>query len=204
MIFDFNNWPGTVAFGGDFSPDILPVHQYISYVQYSEYTPGGGEAGSDFSFAWRESFDDATFPAGWGRGSWDSPLGQSTHVPANVNIVDGVLVLSLTADDETGFSGSPPADPQDLPNARAGESGTGGAAVSTGGADSGDALGATGGSPGMGGAGDGMGASSSRDETGCSCRSGAGLPRSRSSAGAFLAVVLGLIAWTVRRRRWSN
>ena len=36
--------------------------------------------------------------------------GLSTHNPANVNFVNGVAVLSMTADDATGYSGTPPAD----------------------------------------------------------------------------------------------
>jgi hypothetical protein len=108
MQFRFNIWPGNANFGGNFSESILPVYQYVSWAQYSEYTPGVGDDGSDFTLAWREEFDSA--PTGWQMGSWGSPLNNSTHSPQNVAFVDGIAVLALTADDATGYSGTPPVD----------------------------------------------------------------------------------------------
>ena len=35
MQIHFNIWPGDSTFGGNFSPSILPVHQYIDWVQFS-------------------------------------------------------------------------------------------------------------------------------------------------------------------------
>lgn len=114
MQIHFNVWPGTAAFGGNFSPATLPAHQYIAWVRYSAFTPGAGANGSDFSEAWAESFDRG-IPSGWQLGSWVSPLQQSTHASANVRAVNGVAVLSLTADDAQGFSGEPPLDDADVP-----------------------------------------------------------------------------------------
>ena len=114
MHIHFNVWPGTAAFGGNFSPATLPVHQYIAWVRYSAFTPGAGTGGSDFSEAWQESFDGG-IPSGWQLGSWVSPLEQSTHTSANVRAVNGVAVLSLTVDDAQGFSGTPPVDADDAP-----------------------------------------------------------------------------------------
>lgn len=112
MQFRFNIWPGTPAFGGTFSPDVLPLHQYINWVRYSEYTPGAAEG--DFTVVWHESFD-AGIPAGYSRGSWGSPLGQSTHSPTNVAAVNGVAVLSLTEDGAAPYAGTPPVDPEAEP-----------------------------------------------------------------------------------------
>jgi beta-glucanase (GH16 family) len=36
----FNIWPEDASFGGNFSPWILPVHQYVNWVQYSSYANG--------------------------------------------------------------------------------------------------------------------------------------------------------------------
>ena len=104
MAIHFNVWVGNTSFGGVLDPSILPVNEYIDWVQYSSYTNGA------FQQQWREDFDGAALPAGWALGNWQSPFGLSAHNPANVNFVDGVAVLSLTADDATGFSGTPPAD----------------------------------------------------------------------------------------------
>lgn len=105
MQFRFNIWPGDASFGGHFDPAILPVHQYINWVQYSSYAEG------TFEVEWREDFTGASRPSGWSTGSWPSPKNLSTHAHTNVNFVDGYAVLSLTADDATGFSGTVPIDP---------------------------------------------------------------------------------------------
>ena len=104
MQIHFNIWPGDATFGGNFSPAILPVHQYISWVQYSSFANG------TFSLQWREEFDGGTLPPAWSVGNWPSPKNLSTHVPANATFVGGMAELSITADNATGFAGQPPPD----------------------------------------------------------------------------------------------
>lgn len=119
MQIRFNVWPGTEDFGGNFNPAILPVRQYISWVQYSSYRDG------NFERQWREEFDGSSVPNGWATGNWESPYGRSTHNPQNVAFVNGIAVLSLTSDQATGFTGMPPADASaGAPNG--GASGSGG------------------------------------------------------------------------------
>jgi len=105
MQLRFNAWPGDATFGGNFSPDILPVHQYIDWVQFSSYNAG------TFTLAWREDFDSGMLPSGWGTATWGSPKNLSTHDPRNVNFIDGYLVISLTADNATGPAGAMPGAP---------------------------------------------------------------------------------------------
>jgi endo-1,3-1,4-beta-glycanase ExoK len=100
----FNVWVGNSSFGGVLDPSILPVNEYVDWAQYSSYANG------TFQLQWREDFDGTTIPAGWAAGTWPDPYNLSTHNPANVNFVNGVAVLSMTADDATGFAGTPPAD----------------------------------------------------------------------------------------------
>jgi hypothetical protein len=104
MAIHFNTWVGNASFGGVLDPSILPVNEYIDWVQYSSYANGA------FEPQWREDFDGAGIPAGWAVGNWQSPYGLSTHNQANVTFVNGVAVLSLTADGATGYSGVPPVD----------------------------------------------------------------------------------------------
>jgi hypothetical protein len=125
MQFRFNIWPGDVNFGGTFSESSLPAYQLVSWAAYSAYTPGAGDDGTDFSLRWRESFETGR-PAGWLIGSWVSPLQHSMHSPANVVFTDGVAVLALTADSATGFTGTPPADPDDMPTVHVPVGGAGG------------------------------------------------------------------------------
>jgi endo-1,3-1,4-beta-glycanase ExoK len=105
MQIHFNVWPGDATFGGNFDPAILPIQQYIGWVQYSSFSEGA------FTLAWREEFDGPTLPSGWALGNWASPKNLSTHQPANAAFTGGFGVLSLTADDATGFTGTPPVDP---------------------------------------------------------------------------------------------
>lgn len=108
----FNLWQGDASFGGILDESILPVHQYHTWAQFSEHTPGNGPDGSDFTLSWRDEFDD--LGSEWALGTWLSPKNLSTHNPQNATVVDGVLVLSLTADDAVGFTGSPPIDPTEM------------------------------------------------------------------------------------------
>lgn len=119
MRIHFNVWTGNEDFGGNFDPESLPVHQYVSWAQYSSYD------GSSFQIQWREEFDGGDLPNGWAVGNWASPFGLSTHSPENVGFVDGFAVLSLTADDSTGFVGTPP-DDVDTSTSTAGGMSTGG------------------------------------------------------------------------------
>ncbi len=139
MQMHFNVWPGDASFGGNFSPSILPVYEYISWIRYSSYSNG------NFAVAWTESFDASTVPTGWATGNWASPKGYSTHTPANVDFVDSIAVLSLTNDDATGFTGMPPADTD---SGGSNAAGAGGSTTAQGGAS---AVG--GGSSGQAGAG---------------------------------------------------
>lgn len=106
MQLRFNIWPGDSSFGGEFDPAILPVHQYINWVQYSSYVDGA------FQLEWREDFNGTSAPSGWSTGSWPSPKNLSTHSPSNVAFIDGYAVLSLTADDAKGSAGAMPMDPE--------------------------------------------------------------------------------------------
>ncbi len=102
MQIRFNLWPGNASFGGNFDPAILPVDQYVDWVEFSSYENGA------FTQEWREEFDGDALPTGWLTGSWGSPKNLSTHDPRNVNVLDGHVVLSLTADDAVGAPGERP------------------------------------------------------------------------------------------------
>ena len=127
MQFRFNIWPGNSDFGGNIKNTTLPVHQYISWVQYSSYVD------EDFQVQWREEFQDSGVPAGWAVGTWGSPYNLSTHSPDNVGFVNGIAVLSLTTDDATGDPGTPPADDGTVaPPGSGGSAGTGSTGGSSG------------------------------------------------------------------------
>jgi endo-1,3-1,4-beta-glycanase ExoK len=150
MDMHFNTWEGNSTFGGTLTPSILPVHEYISWVQYSSYANGA------FQQQWREDFNSSTIPSGWATGNWASPNNLSTHNPANVTFGGGIAVLSMTADGATGYTGTPPADPASGGSGTGGSSATGGSPGTGGASGKGGTTGtggtsATGGAPGTGG-----------------------------------------------------
>jgi endo-1,3-1,4-beta-glycanase ExoK len=194
MQIHFNLWPGDASFGGNFDPAILPVHEYVDWVQFSKYE------GGEFKLAWREDFDGTSVPAGWLTGNWPSPKNKSTHAPENVNFIDGYAVLSLTADDALGPAGAMPGGGGSVPGGSAGAMGTAGATGAAGssgnvGGSPGTAAGSPGtaaGSPGTA-AGGSVGNSAPTDG-GCSVH---GSSRGGVSALAFAAAAL----WWGRNRR---
>ena len=164
MQLHFNIWPGDSSFGGNFSPSILPVHQYIDWVQYSAYANGA------FTLSWREDFTAATAPSGWQTGDWGSPKNLSTHDPRNVNFLGGYAVLSLTSDDATG-----PAGAMSGPDTGTAGMGAGGAGTSGGGGIAGTAAGAgAGGTTGTAGTPAAGGSSGSAAAAGTSASGAAG------------------------------
>ena len=138
MTIHFNIWPGNSSFGGNINNTTLPVHQYISWVQYSSYDNG------NFTVQWREDFQTSALPSGWATVTWSSPFNLSTHNPQNTAFVNGIAVLSLTADNATGAPGTPPVDPA------AGGAGSGGSSAAGGATGSGGVSG-VGGTSGGGG-----------------------------------------------------
>ncbi len=104
MQLRFNVWPGDETFGGVFNPSILPVYQYIDWIEYSTYTDG------NFEVLWRDDFTEPNLSSRWSTASWDSPKGNSIHAASNAVVRDGYAVLALTADDATGIGSASPRD----------------------------------------------------------------------------------------------
>jgi endo-1,3-1,4-beta-glycanase ExoK len=190
MQLRFNIWPGNASFGGNFSPDILPVHQYINWVQYSSYADGA------FTLKWREDFNATTAPSGWRKGNWESPKNLSTHNAANVTFMNGYAVLSLTADDALGSAGAAPNDPDDPGTTpTTGGSTSTGTSINTGGASTAggasSTLSAIAGSPGLAGASSSVPAQTTESDGGCSIT---GTHTKRTSGVlAWLGIAVGVI-----------
>jgi hypothetical protein len=211
MRIHLNLWPGDASFGGNFSPSILPVHQYIDWVQYSKYENGS------FNLTWREDFNGSTLPTGWLAADWSSPKNLSTHSAQNVNFIDGYAVLSLTRDDALGPAGAMPTAVGGTGTAGASGGGTSSAGTITGGAAAGGASAgansaggaSTGGAgttsagsassgtpPSSGGTSATNDATSPPSDTSGSCRLGGGA----RGGHVLTAFALFPLAWLMRRR----
>ena len=152
----FNIWAANIAeWVGPLDDSALPQYQYVNWISYSRYE------GGQFVAEWRDDFDSLD-GSRWGRADWTFAENLADFDPNNVVVRDGTLVLALTREGQTGFSGAVPADSG---GAECFVGGTGGSGAETGGAGTGTggfnaATGGTG--AGTGGASGGTGGSSAQ------------------------------------------
>jgi endo-1,3-1,4-beta-glycanase ExoK len=102
----FNLWASeSVEWAGAWDDSVLPVYQFINYFEYKAYNP----ATKIFEGGWRDEFDtlDATR---WGKASWTFEHNRVDFAPENAVIKNGILVLALTTENATGYTGTPPVD----------------------------------------------------------------------------------------------
>jgi endo-1,3-1,4-beta-glycanase ExoK len=139
----FNIWAANIVeWVGDFDTSALPQYQYVNWISYSRYENG------QFVHEWTDDFNSLD-TGRWGRADWTFAENLVDFDPNNVVVTDGTLVLALTHQGMTGFSGSVPVDPGPMEPE---PGGTGGQDSGSGGAGSGGtgAGGTTGGSGGLG------------------------------------------------------
>lgn len=102
----FNIWSSTSeAWAGPFDDTKLPVYQFVNYLDYKAYN----STTKTFEGGWRDEFSsfDSTR---WDKANWTYDENRVDFAPENVVIKDGVLVLALTRENATGFSGVVPTD----------------------------------------------------------------------------------------------
>lgn len=103
----FNLWAANIAsWVGAFSDSILPVYQFVSYIEYRPYnaTTGG------FSAGWRDDFNSFDTNR-WNKADWTFAENYADFSTANALVKDGALVLALTKENATGYTGTVPVDP---------------------------------------------------------------------------------------------
>lgn len=102
----FNLWAANIPeWVGSWNPNILPVYQFINYI---EYRPWNQQTNS-FGNGWRDDFN--YFDSNrWGKANWTFGENLADFDPNNVVVKDGYLILALTREGQTGFWGNPPAD----------------------------------------------------------------------------------------------
>lgn len=102
----FNIWSSeSVPWVGAWDDSVLPVYQYVNYIEYKAYNT----TTKTFEGGWRDDFD--TFDSSrWGKADWTFDTNRVDFSPNNVVVKDGILVLALTKENATGYTGTPPAD----------------------------------------------------------------------------------------------
>lgn len=102
----FNLWSSTAeSWVGPFDDTQLPVYQFINYMDYKTYNA----TTKTFEGGWRDEFNSFDTDR-WGKANWSFDENRVDFAPENVVIKDGVLVLALTKENATGFTGTVPAD----------------------------------------------------------------------------------------------
>ncbi len=154
----FNIWAANIVeWVGEFDTSVLPQYQYVNWISYSRYENG------QFVHEWTDDFNSLDMSR-WGRANWTFAENLADFDPNNVVVTDGTLVLALTHQGMTGFSGSVPVDPgptEPEPGGTGGQDGGGGGAGAGGTTGGSSGQGAGGQSSSTGGANTGGSASSS-------------------------------------------
>jgi len=104
--FRFNTWSSeTDSWAGAFDEGALPAYQFVNWIKYYRYENG------EFVPDWMDDFE--TFDTNrWGKGTWSFGGNRVDFDPANAVVKDGTLILAITKEGETGFTGDVPVDPQ--------------------------------------------------------------------------------------------
>lgn len=102
----FNIWASTSeSWVGAFNAGILPVYQFVNYMEYYTYNP----TTKNFALSWRDDFN--SFDSNrWNKADWTFDGNYVDFDPANVVIQNGTLILALTTENSKGFSGTVPVD----------------------------------------------------------------------------------------------
>ncbi len=102
----FNIWASTSeSWVGAFNSSILPVYQFINYMEYYAYNTNT----KNFTLSWRDDFNSFDTNR-WGKADWTFDGNYVDFDPANVVVKNGTLILALTTENAKGFSGTVPVD----------------------------------------------------------------------------------------------
>lgn len=102
----FNLWASeSIEWVGAWDDSVLPVYQFVNYIDYKAYNA----ASKTFEGGWRDDFD--TFDTSrWNKANWSFDTNRVDFAPENALVKNGILVLALTKENATGYTGTPPAD----------------------------------------------------------------------------------------------
>jgi endo-1,3-1,4-beta-glycanase ExoK len=104
----FNIWAANITgWVGAFDASILPVYQFVNYIEYKPYNSATNSFTATGS--WRDDFN--TFDTNrWGKANWTFAENYADFDTSNALVKDGTLVLALTREGATGFTGAVPVD----------------------------------------------------------------------------------------------
>jgi endo-1,3-1,4-beta-glycanase ExoK len=102
--FRFNAWSSEAAsWAGALDEAALPAYQFVNWIKYYRYDNG------QFVLDWTDDFDSFD-SARWAKGNWSFDGNRVDFDPANAVVQDGTLILAITKEGATGFTGTVPVD----------------------------------------------------------------------------------------------
>jgi MYXO-CTERM domain-containing protein len=110
----FNAWASdSVGWAGALDDTALPAYQFVNWIKVYRYDNG------QFVLDWTDDFDSFDTTR-WGTGNWTFDGNLVDFDPTNAVVQDGTLILAITKEGATGFTGSVPADDGSTPLADGG------------------------------------------------------------------------------------
>ena len=93
---------------GPFDENVLPVYAFYDWVKCYSYTPGSGDCGSNnnFTLNWVDDFDYFNFDR-WQKATHTWSANNAQFVQENAVLQYGYLILCLTDNTTSGYSGDP-------------------------------------------------------------------------------------------------
>jgi len=100
----FNAWAiDSTGWAGALDDTALPAYQFVNWIKYYTYDNG------QFVLDWTDDFD--TFDTTrWSAGNWTFDGNLVDFDPTNAVVQDGTLILAITKEGATGFTGTVPVD----------------------------------------------------------------------------------------------
>jgi endo-1,3-1,4-beta-glycanase ExoK len=100
----FNAWAtNNTGWTGALDEAALPAYQFVNWIKYYRYDNG------QFILDWTDNFDSFD-SARWSKGNWTFAENLVDFDVTNAVVQDGTLILAITKEGATGFSGTVPAD----------------------------------------------------------------------------------------------
>jgi endo-1,3-1,4-beta-glycanase ExoK len=102
----FNVWSSeSSGWAGELDESALPACQFVNWIRYYRYENG------QFLLDWTDDFDSFD-QSRWSKANWTFDGNRVDFDVTNAVVQDGTLILAITKEGATGFSGSVPVDPQ--------------------------------------------------------------------------------------------
>jgi len=102
--FRFNAWASSsTGWAGALDDKALPAYQFVNWIKYYRYDNG------QFVLDWTDEFDSFD-SSRWRKANWTFDGNLVDFSPDNAVVKDGTLILAITTENGTGFSGTVPAD----------------------------------------------------------------------------------------------